>query len=176
MALAPHDGDFGALLAVFAHPDDEAYLAGGVMAVAADAGRRVACVTATKGELGFPDDDPRPLEPADVRGPEGADHVRILTEALLDAAPPVVPHHVEHRRVAGVVQIASASSGTRSPSRSSSRSRSCSTSRSTAVAVNVLEWDAIRKRWSVRSGMARSTSARPYARESSIRPCRPIAT
>ena len=59
----PHaDGDLGTILAVFAHPDDEAYLAGALMAVAVDAGRRVVCVTATRGELGFPDDDPRSLE------------------------------------------------------------------------------------------------------------------
>lgn len=62
MGPEPHDGDLGTILAVFAHPDDEAYLAGGLMAVAADAGRRVVCVTATKGELGFPDDDPRSVE------------------------------------------------------------------------------------------------------------------
>jgi LmbE family N-acetylglucosaminyl deacetylase len=62
MGSEPHDGDLGTVLAVFAHPDDEAYLAGGLMARAADAGRRVACVTATKGELGFPDDDPRSLD------------------------------------------------------------------------------------------------------------------
>ena len=55
-------GDLGTLLAVFAHPDDEAYLASGLMALAVDAGRRVVCVTATKGELGFPDDDPRGVE------------------------------------------------------------------------------------------------------------------
>jgi LmbE family N-acetylglucosaminyl deacetylase len=55
-------GDLGTVLAVFAHPDDEAYLASGLMAVAVDAGRRVVCVTATKGELGFPDDDPRSLQ------------------------------------------------------------------------------------------------------------------
>jgi LmbE family N-acetylglucosaminyl deacetylase len=47
---------------VFAHPDDEAYLAGALMATAVDAGRRVVCITATRGELGFPDDDPRTLE------------------------------------------------------------------------------------------------------------------
>lgn len=57
---APDDvGDLGSILAVFAHPDDEAYLAGALMAVASDAGRRVVCVTATRGERGFPDDDPR---------------------------------------------------------------------------------------------------------------------
>jgi LmbE family N-acetylglucosaminyl deacetylase len=53
------DGDLGSILAVFAHPDDEAYLAGALMAKAVDEGRRVVCVTATRGELGFPDDDPR---------------------------------------------------------------------------------------------------------------------
>jgi LmbE family N-acetylglucosaminyl deacetylase len=53
------DGDLGTILAVFAHPDDEAYLAGALMATAVDAGRRVVCGTATRGELGFPDDDPR---------------------------------------------------------------------------------------------------------------------
>jgi LmbE family N-acetylglucosaminyl deacetylase len=62
MAEATTDGDLGTLLAVFAHPDDEAYLAGGLMAVAADAGRSVTCVTATRGELGFADDDPRSVE------------------------------------------------------------------------------------------------------------------
>jgi LmbE family N-acetylglucosaminyl deacetylase len=56
------ESDIGSILAVFAHPDDEAYLAGALMAVAADAGRRVVCVTATRGELGFPDDDPRSID------------------------------------------------------------------------------------------------------------------
>jgi len=56
------DGELGAILGVFAHPDDEAYLAGALMAKAVDAGRRVVCVTATRGELGFPDDDPRSID------------------------------------------------------------------------------------------------------------------
>jgi LmbE family N-acetylglucosaminyl deacetylase len=56
------NGDLGSILAVFAHPDDEAYLAGALMAKAVDEGHRVVCVTATRGELGFPDDDPRPPE------------------------------------------------------------------------------------------------------------------
>jgi LmbE family N-acetylglucosaminyl deacetylase len=55
------DGDLGSILAVFAHPDDEAYLCGAIMALAVDEGRRVKCVTATRGELGFPDDDPRSI-------------------------------------------------------------------------------------------------------------------
>lgn len=56
------DGDLGTILAVFAHPDDEAYIAGGLMARAVDAGRRVVCVTATRGENGFGDDDPRTVD------------------------------------------------------------------------------------------------------------------
>jgi len=42
----------GTILGVFAHPDDETYLTGGLMALAARAGQRVACVTATRGEAG----------------------------------------------------------------------------------------------------------------------------
>jgi LmbE family N-acetylglucosaminyl deacetylase len=48
-------GELGTVLGVWAHPDDEAYLSGGLMAMAADAGSRVVCVTATRGELGTPD-------------------------------------------------------------------------------------------------------------------------
>ena len=55
-------GDLGSILGVWAHPDDEAWLSAGLMAQAVDAGRRVVCVTATAGEAGFPDDDPRPEE------------------------------------------------------------------------------------------------------------------
>ena len=60
--MAGSAAELGSLLCVFAHPDDEAYLAGALMAVAVDAGRRVVCVTATRGELGFSDDDPRSLD------------------------------------------------------------------------------------------------------------------
>ncbi len=42
----------GSILGIWAHPDDETYLMGGVMALAADAGQRVACVTATLGDAG----------------------------------------------------------------------------------------------------------------------------
>jgi LmbE family N-acetylglucosaminyl deacetylase len=45
----------GTIVGVWAHPDDEAYLTGGLMAMAADAGSRVVCVTATRGEHGSPD-------------------------------------------------------------------------------------------------------------------------
>jgi LmbE family N-acetylglucosaminyl deacetylase len=45
----------GTILGVWAHPDDEAYLSGGLMAMARDSGSRVVCVTATRGELGTTD-------------------------------------------------------------------------------------------------------------------------
>ncbi len=57
--LAPDQ--LGTILSIWAHPDDETYLAAGVMAAARDAGCRVVCVTATAGELGT--DDPRSWPP-----------------------------------------------------------------------------------------------------------------
>jgi LmbE family N-acetylglucosaminyl deacetylase len=42
----------GAVVGIWAHPDDETYLSAGVMAAAARLGSRVACVTATRGEQG----------------------------------------------------------------------------------------------------------------------------
>jgi LmbE family N-acetylglucosaminyl deacetylase len=56
------NGQLGNVLGVRAHPDDEAYLSGGLMASAVDGGRRAVCVTATYGEAGFPDGDPRSAE------------------------------------------------------------------------------------------------------------------
>lgn len=51
--LAPADvPDLGAVLAVFAHPDDETYLAGGLLSALAEHGRSVQVVTATAGERG----------------------------------------------------------------------------------------------------------------------------
>jgi LmbE family N-acetylglucosaminyl deacetylase len=47
--------DLGTILSVWAHPDDEAYCCGAIMAAAAKAGQRVVCVTATRGELGSTD-------------------------------------------------------------------------------------------------------------------------
>ena len=56
----------GTVLSIWAHPDDEAYLAGGVMAMAAAHGSRVVCVTATRGEQGSP--DPRRWPPDRLAG------------------------------------------------------------------------------------------------------------
>jgi LmbE family N-acetylglucosaminyl deacetylase len=47
--------ELGTILGIWAHPDDEAYLSGGLMAVARDSGARVVCVTATRGERGTAD-------------------------------------------------------------------------------------------------------------------------
>ncbi len=47
--------ELGTILGIWAHPDDEAYLSGGLMAMARDTGSRVVCVTATRGELGTAD-------------------------------------------------------------------------------------------------------------------------
>jgi LmbE family N-acetylglucosaminyl deacetylase len=48
----------GALMGIWAHPDDEAYLSAGLMAEARSRGQRVVVVTATDGESGGPSDDP----------------------------------------------------------------------------------------------------------------------
>jgi LmbE family N-acetylglucosaminyl deacetylase len=53
-------GDLGTILSIWAHPDDETYLAGGVMAAAADSGQRVVCVSATAGERGTTDPEAWP--------------------------------------------------------------------------------------------------------------------
>src|SRR5437764_10756795 len=52
----------GTVLGIWAHPDDEAYLSAGIMAAAVDAGQRVVCVTATRGELGSLDEERWPLD------------------------------------------------------------------------------------------------------------------
>ena len=53
----------GTILGVWAHPDDETYLCGGLMARAVRDGDRVVCVTATRGELGSTDPERWPAGP-----------------------------------------------------------------------------------------------------------------
>jgi LmbE family N-acetylglucosaminyl deacetylase/GNAT superfamily N-acetyltransferase len=48
-------GQLGTILSIWAHPDDETYLAAGIMAAARDHGQRVVCVSATAGEHGTDD-------------------------------------------------------------------------------------------------------------------------
>ncbi len=47
-----HPSALGTTVSLWAHPDDETYLAGGVMAALASAGARVVCLTATRGDGG----------------------------------------------------------------------------------------------------------------------------
>ena len=70
------DNPYGTILGVWAHPDDETYLCGGLMARAARAGDRVVCITATRGELGSPDE---------ARWPSGPTLAAVRT-AEMDAA------------------------------------------------------------------------------------------
>jgi LmbE family N-acetylglucosaminyl deacetylase len=71
--------ELGTILSVWAHPDDEAYLCGGVMAMASAANSRVVCVTATRGELGVTDPVRWPPERlAMIREEEMAECLRIL--------------------------------------------------------------------------------------------------
>lgn len=54
--------ELGSILGIWAHPDDETYLSGGLMAVAADHGQPVGCVTATQGARGTDAPDRWPPE------------------------------------------------------------------------------------------------------------------
>jgi LmbE family N-acetylglucosaminyl deacetylase len=55
ITTATDAASLGTVLGLWAHPDDEAYLSGALMALARQAGSRVVCVTATRGEQGTPD-------------------------------------------------------------------------------------------------------------------------
>jgi len=52
--------DLGTIASIWAHPDDETYVSGGIMAEAAALGQRVVCVSATAGERGTDDPDTWP--------------------------------------------------------------------------------------------------------------------
>jgi LmbE family N-acetylglucosaminyl deacetylase len=72
-------GDLGSILGIWGHPDDEAWLSSGLMMRAVEAGHRVMCVTATRGEAGFPADDARSTaERSAVREAELAACLEIL--------------------------------------------------------------------------------------------------
>ncbi len=49
----------GTILGVYAHPDDECWTAGGLLAAACENGQRVVCVTATRGDAGQTADETR---------------------------------------------------------------------------------------------------------------------
>jgi len=61
----------GTILCVGAHPDDETWIAGGIMAAAAANGQRVVVITATQGEAGTTDESRWPAkELAGIRAQE----------------------------------------------------------------------------------------------------------
>ncbi len=62
MSSTLHPTELGTILSIWAHPDDETYLAGGIMAEAAANGQRVVCVSATCGEHGTDDPETWPPE------------------------------------------------------------------------------------------------------------------
>ncbi len=78
--------NLGTILSIWAHPDDETYLAGGLMAAAVDNGQRVVCVTATAGERGTSDPDAWP--------PSRLAQVRYLEASAAMAVIGVTEHHV----------------------------------------------------------------------------------
>lgn len=76
---AAHVSELGTILSVWAHPDDETYLAGGLMAAAAATGQRVVCVSATAGERGTADPERwPPARLAPVRRLEAAAAMSVL--------------------------------------------------------------------------------------------------
>jgi LmbE family N-acetylglucosaminyl deacetylase len=80
--------ELGTILGIWAHPDDETYLSAGIMAAAVDAGSRVVCVTATRGEGGSMDEERWPPDTmADVREQEllrGLAHLGVDEHHWLD--------------------------------------------------------------------------------------------
>lgn len=71
--------DLGTVMTIWAHPDDETYLVGGLSAALTDAGHRVVCVTATRGEAGVTSREPVSDVPlAQVRSAELEAALRVL--------------------------------------------------------------------------------------------------
>lgn len=71
--------DLGTILGVFAHPDDETFICGGLLAAAVNNGQKVACITATKGEEGVQDKGRWPKSDlANIRRTEMEESLKIL--------------------------------------------------------------------------------------------------
>jgi LmbE family N-acetylglucosaminyl deacetylase len=69
----------GTILGVWAHPDDESFTCGGLLAAAVRSGQRVVCVTATKGEAGVQDAKRwPPYQLGEIRAAELQDALKIL--------------------------------------------------------------------------------------------------
>lgn len=98
------------LLGIWAHPDDEAYLSADLMAQTIDQGGSVTLVSATYGELGFADDDPRTLaERSELRRNELATAMSVIGVAdvrcleLPDAAVADTPVIEMARHIAAII-------------------------------------------------------------------------
>ena len=69
----------GTILSVWAHPDDESFLAAGILRTAVNNGQKVACVTATRGEAGSQDKQKwPPADLAQIRTDELASALKLL--------------------------------------------------------------------------------------------------
>jgi LmbE family N-acetylglucosaminyl deacetylase len=129
--------ELGTVLMIWAHPDDETYLAGGISALLADAGNRVVCITATRGEAGG-DGQVRTVELdealavlgvtehywldypdggcADVDADEAATRIRAIADdvrpdTVLTFGPDGITGHPDHQAVSAWVDLALADSG-----------------------------------------------------------------
>lgn len=87
----------GTILSVWAHPDDETFCAGGLLAAAARNGQTVACMTATKGEAGVQDESRWPAKKlGDIREKE-------LKAALKELG--ITNHHMLHYADGGCAAV-----------------------------------------------------------------------
>lgn len=99
----------GTILGVWAHPDDEAYLSAGLMALARRAGQRVVLVTATAGDQGAPDPNARGAALAERRTHELAASLGRLDVrehhllGLPDGGCAAVPAHSATDRIARLI-------------------------------------------------------------------------
>lgn len=62
LTTTEHIKRLGTILSVWAHPDDESFCCGGILAAAVANGQQVICATATRGEKGVQDEDRWPAE------------------------------------------------------------------------------------------------------------------
>src|SRR5438270_1397054 len=87
-----HDrGVPGTIVSFHAHPDDEAILVGGTLAMAVDAGHRVVLVFATRGDLGEVADGV--LAPDEALAERRADEARAAAAVLGAARVEFLPYH-----------------------------------------------------------------------------------
>jgi len=71
--------ELGRILGIWAHPDDETFTMGGIMAAAIQNGQFVACVTATRGEKGVQDEKRWPAKDlGQIRTDEFTEAMKIL--------------------------------------------------------------------------------------------------